>query len=453
MSDVSHALYGDLFGDADVSAQFSSSAALQAMLDVESALAETQAALGIVPAAAAAAIARVSRAEQYDVAALAREAAIEGNVVIPLVRSVRRAAAAQYPDAESWVHFGITSQDVVDTALVLQLRAAVPLIVRRLESLAADARGLAHAHARTLMSGRTWLRQAAPTTFGLIAAGWTEALDRVADGLRQALERAAVVQLGGATGSLASLGGQGKLLVERVGARLGLGVPNLSWHAHRDRIAALACAHGVVCGTLGKIARDIALLGQDELGELDHMSGGGSSAMPQKRNPVGCAVALAAATRAPGLVAAMLAAMPQELERGLGGWHAEWETMAVLVSITGGAARACGEAIASIDVRPERMLENVASSRGAILAEALTLGLTSRMGREQSHAAVARACVRSRIERRPVGDVLLEDPEVTRHSIARDDVDRWMDPAQYVSAAETLVSAVLSAGRPSDVRD
>ena len=453
MSDLRSGLYDNLFGDEEVAAHLSSHAALQAMLDVERVLAETQAALGIVPAASAAAIAKAARADHYDVATLARQAASDGNAVIPLVRELRRVAAVDHPDAANWVHFGITSQDVSDTALVLQLRAAIPLIVRRLEAVAADTRQLAGAHARTLMTGRTWLRQAAPTTFGLVAAGWTEAVDRVAGGLQLALERASVVQLGGATGSLAAVGPQRRELVERVGVRLGLSVPNMSWHAHRDRLVALACAHGVVCGTLGKIARDISLLGQDELGELEQMSGGGSSTMPQKRNPVGCAVALAAAVRAPGLIAAMLAAMPQELERGLGGWHAEWDTMTTLVSVTAGAARACSETIAEIDVRPERMLGNVALGRGAILAEALAVGLTPRMGRQQAHAAVARAGERSRAERRAVADVLLEDPEVVRHGIARADVDRWMDPAEYVNAAEELVSAVMHAGRLSDVRD
>jgi 3-carboxy-cis,cis-muconate cycloisomerase len=278
-----------------------------------------------------------------------------------------------------------------------------------------------------------------------VAAGWMDALHRASDGLRQRLDEACVVQLGGATGTLAPFGHHGREVVERLAERLGLHPPRLPWHAHRDRLARLASDLAITCGTLGKIARDVALLGQDEIGEVQLTSGGGSSTMPHKHNPVHCAVMLAAATRAPGLVATMLAAMPQESERGLGGWHAEWETMAALTAVTAGAARAGNDAMGAIEVHPERMLRNLKITRGAVMAEAVMFGLATRVGRQRAQAAVTRASTRSRDEQRDLADALLEDQEVTLWDVQRRDVEQWMDPSRYADAAEALVNAALQA--------
>lgn len=443
MSDRDPHPYAALFGDAEIARHLSGRATVATMLEVEAVLAESQAAVGIVPPAAAVLIAQAARTTQPDVDALSREAATEGNLAIPVVRELRRAVSARDAGAADFVHFGATSQDIIDTAIVLQLGAAVPLIATRLDAIATTALKHAKAHATTPMAGRTWMQQATPVTFGLTAAGWADLAARVARSLRKALAEAMVVQLGGASGTLAAMGPDGVRVMEEAAQRLKLSAPPRPWHAQRDRLAALGCALGVVCGALGKIARDIALLAQTEVGELTLSAGGGSSTMPHKRNPVGCAVALAAATRAPGLVATLLAAMPQELERGLGGWHAEWETLTELVSITGGAARAVDESVAAVSVDRERMQENLARTHGANLAEAYVLALTRQIGRERAHKAVARASARAIAEKRSIADLLSEDADVGT-SVDRALLQQLLDPARYLGAASTFVERVIA---------
>jgi 3-carboxy-cis,cis-muconate cycloisomerase len=448
MSDGS-GLYRELFGDAGVSAQLSDAATIQAMLDVEVALAAAQAQRGIIPATAATAIAGAARAENFDATTIAQQAAAAGNIAIPLIAELRRCVAATDAASAAWVHFGATSQDIIDTALVLQLRTAIPRVRARLDAAAKTARTLASAHARTLMVGRTWMRHATPVSFGLTTAGWADALDRVARRLDAALHEASVVQLGGAAGTLAALGQQGLSIADDVAARLGLANPAMPWHTQRDRVATLACALGVACGTLGKIARDVALLSQPEVGELDLAGGGGSSAMPHKRNPVDCAVAIAASLRAPGLVATVLAAMPQEHERGLGGWPAEWETLTNLLSITAGSARAVEALLASIDVRPDRMLKNLEVGRGVIMSEAITLALAPTLGHEKAHERVARAAADVDKTGKSFLDALSGDPEILR-AIDRATLERLIDPAGYLGQAPELIARVRRAAEHTD---
>ncbi len=310
----------------DAERAFADETRVQKMLDVEAALARAEAQAGIVPAPAAEAIARAARVDRFDLPSLMAEAHPAGNLAIPLVKHLTRTVAQDHPDASRYVHWGATSQDIIDTALVLQLREAVPIVVGDLRRAASAAARHARQHARTTMPGRTWLQQATPVTFGLKAAGWLDALVRTTGNVETALTAVSVLQFGGASGTLASLGADGLNVASRLGALLDLEVPALPWHAHRDRLAALACALGVACGTLGKIARDLALLGQTEIQEAIEPPAdtGGSSTMPHKRNPVRASRVLSAAIRAPGLVSTMLSAMPQEHERGLGGWQAEW---------------------------------------------------------------------------------------------------------------------------------
>ena len=312
--------YPVLFGDPAVTAALGPRALVQSMLDVEAALAEVEAALGIIPATAAVAIRAAADAGLYDLAALSSEAAESGNLAIPLVQHLTREVALRDAAAARHVHWGTTSQDILDTALVLRLQAAVPPILSHLDRASTAAATHARRFIDAVMPGRTWLQQATPITFGLKAAGWLDSLGRQQRALAAALEDARVLQFGGASGTLAALGAAGPDVAARLGERLGLRVPDLPWHAHRDRLASLACALGVACGVCGKIARDLALLAQTEVGEAaeSRERGGGSSTMPHKRNPVSSSIALAAAVRAPGLVATMLSAMPQEHERGLG---------------------------------------------------------------------------------------------------------------------------------------
>jgi len=436
-------LFGALFGDDEAASHLSDRARLQAMLDVEAALADAEAELGIVPRSCATPIRSAARADLYDIAAIAGEAAAAGNLAIPLVRHLTRHVAASDPDAARYVHWGATSQDIIDTGLVLQLRAAVPVVLRSLTRAEAAAARLAREHIATPMAGRTWLQQATPITFGLKSAGWLDALHRQRLAIDAALQEASVLQLGGASGTLASLGEHGAAVSARLAGMLGLALPDIPWHAQRDRLAQLACALGVACGVLGKIGRDIGLLAQTEVGEAAEAQGGGSSTMPQKQNPVQASVAVAASVRAPGLVATMLAAMPQEHERGLGGWQAEWTVLPELVLVTAGASRAVADALVTLQVNPTRMRANLDATRGLALAEAVTMALAGSMGKREAHARVEEASRRAIAGRLSLAEALAGDAEVARY-MTRDEIDRRLQPESYLGEARTFVERVLA---------
>lgn len=413
------------------------------MLDVEAALAEVEAAIGVIPRAAARSIRACARAESLDEALIESEAQRDGNVAIPMIRQLTARVSASDSEAARYVHWGATSQDVIDTALVLQLRAAVPAVTADLRR-AADA-SAAHAvrHAKTTMAGRTWLQQATPITFGLKAAGWCDALDRASNHLESALGDACVLQFGGASGTLAALGTRGPEVAAGLGQTLGLPVPPIPWHSHRDRLASLACALGVATGTAGKIGRDLGLLAQTEVGEAHEPDGrgGGSSTMPHKRNPVRAAIAIAAAIRAPGLVATMLSAMIQEHERGLGGWQAEWGTIPELVSTAGEAAEAIAGAIEGLAVDPDRMRTNVNMTGGLILAESIAMRLAPEMGRREAHAAVAQAARRAAAGE-SFAEILASDAVVSA-VLDRAEIEKALSADGYLGATETFIAAVL----------
>jgi 3-carboxy-cis,cis-muconate cycloisomerase len=352
---------------------------LAAMLEVEAALARVQARAGVIPAEAAERIAAACRPERYDAAALGEAAAGSGNPVVPLVTALRAAAG---PKAAEHVHHGATSQDILDTAAMLVAYRALGPLLDDLRGAADAAAELARAHRGTPMPGRTLLQQAVPVTFGLLAAGWLTALDGAADWLERLRHTRLAVQLGGPAGTLAGIGGgpagtlagigggregapgdRGGLdLPAALAGELGLAVPVLPWHTDRTRIAELAGALGTAAGALGKVARDVTLLAQTELGEVSEGRPGGSSSMPHKRNPVAAVSALAAAAQAPGLVATLLAAMPQELQRAAGGWHAEWRALRELLVSTGSAAAWVRACLTGLEVHLERMLANLAGT-------------------------------------------------------------------------------------------
>ena len=436
-------LFGPLFGDDEVAGHLSDRARLQAMLDVEAALADAQAELGIIPRSCAAPIRAAARASLYDHGAIAAEAVKAGNLAIPLVRDLTRHVAAAAPDAARYVHWGATSQDIIDTGFALQLRAALPPIVRHVERAEAAAARLAREHIDTVMAGRTWLQQATPITFGLKAAGWVDALDRQRAAIAEARDDATVLQFGGAAGTLASLGDHGPAVAERLAAALGLASADIPWHAHRDRLVRLACALGITCGVLGKIAGDLALLAQTEVGEAVEAQGGESSTMPHKQNPVGASVVIAASIRAPGLVATMLAAMPQEHERGLGGWQAEWAALPELLLVTAGAARTMATMLETLNVDATRMRKNLDLTHGLVLAEAVTMALAVRVGKADAHARVEEASRRAIRDGISLADALAADPEVMRH-MARDEIERRLSPDAYLGAARTFVERVLA---------
>ena len=442
MSSGASDLLNPLFGDATVGEQLSDRARVQAMLDVEAALADVQADLDIIPRTAVAPIRAAAQADRYDLNAIAAEGAIDGILTIPLIRHLTKQVRTIDSGAARYVHWGATSQDIMDTALVLQLQRAMPPMLALLDRAAAAAAAHARRHIDTVMAGRTWLQQSTPVTFGLKAAGGLDALDRQRAALAIALDNTRVLQFGGASGTLAALGEQGVAVAERLASRLNLIAPDIPWHAHRDRLARFGCALGVTCGTLGKIARDVALLAQTEVGEATEGKGGRSSAMPHKQNPVGASVALAAAVSAPGLVATLLVAMPQEHERGLGGWQAEWETLPELVLLTAGASRAVATLLEELVVNETRMRENLLMTRGLIASEAVAMALAVHVGRSEAHRLVEEAARRARSAGGTFADALAADPAVTHH-LTRADIDRHLAVEHYIGAARALVERVV----------
>jgi len=439
-------IFDSLFGDPAADAHLSDASRVSAMLRVEVALAKAEASLGVIPASAVSAIERGANIANFDLAALGDGAVLAGNLAIPLVRELTEHVARIDADAARYVHWGTTSQDVIDSGMVLQLREALAIVFASLSRASDAAAALAERHVATAMPGRTWLQHATPITFGLKAAAWMSALDRARVQVASALAHALVLQLGGASGTLAALGERGSDVAIAMGKELNLAVPDLPWHAHRDRFATLACALGVATGTMGKIARDVSLLAQTEVAEAFEGGAegrGGSSTMPQKRNPVGASVVLAASLRAPGLVATMLTAMPQEHERGLGGWQAEWETLPELVHLAAGAARHVAEMLDGLEVDVKRMRANVDITNGVALAESVSMVLAAHIGKFDAHRTIGAASRRAIAEDRALADVLAEMPEVTKH-LSKEEITRMLTPENYLGASVQLVRAAVA---------
>jgi 3-carboxy-cis,cis-muconate cycloisomerase len=432
---------------------FSPSATVQRMLDVEAALSRALAAAGVIPPDAVAPIEAACRVEYIDADALTEAAARAGNLAIPLVKQLTARVAEHAPDAAKYVHWGATSQDIIDSGMVLQLRDALDRIDAYVDALCAALARQAQAHRDTPVIGRTWLQQALPMTLGLKFAQWLDALERHRVRLAQLRERALALQFGGAAGTLASLGDAAQAVAQRLSQELALPLPALPWHTQRDRIAEAATVLGLLTGTLGKIARDVSLQMQTEIGELAEPSSkgkGGSSTMPHKRNPVGCAAVLTASIRVPPLVATMLAAMVQEHERALGGWQAEWETLPEIARLCAGALANVIEIVDGLNVDDQRLQENLGLTRGLIFGEAVMLALGAALGRLQAHELVEHASREAVQTGRTLRDVLGEMPDVMRVLDAHR-LDALFDPANYSGQARQFVDAVLEryrAARP-----
>jgi 3-carboxy-cis,cis-muconate cycloisomerase len=357
---------------------FSDNSVLQAMLDFEAALARAEARAGVIPASAAAAIADAARADGFDTAALARQALRAGTPAIPLVRMLTERVRDRDAAAAGFVHWGATSQDVVDTALVLLLKQCRTVLAADHDRVLRGLRRLSGEHANTVMLGRTLLQPAPPVTFGLKAAGWFAAIRRGWARVASRFDEALYLQFGGASGTLAALGDRGLAVSEALGEELGLKCPDAPWHGHRDRLAALMAALSIYTASLGKMALDIALLMQYEVGEAAEPGGdgrGGSSSMPHKRNPTACMLAIAASKRVPGLLANFVAGMVQEHERAVGGWQAEWTTVQGIVQSAGVALESMAEVAEGLTVDPSRMRANIEATHGAIFSERAKLML------------------------------------------------------------------------------
>ena len=432
-----------------LAAVFADESVLAAMLRFEVALARCQARMGMIPAAAAKSIAAAAAARGFNAASLAGRTLQAGTPAIPLVQALTEQVRRRDPAAAGYVHWGATSQDVADTALVLLLQRVQPMVDSDLDRLEEALHRLARQHRRTVMLSRTLLQAAPPTTFGLKAAGWLAAVHRSRARWDAAFQESAVLQFGGASGTLAALGKKGIALGETLARELGLGFPDAPWHAHRDRLAALLCACGVLTGVLGKMARDLSLLAQTEVEEAAeaHVQGrGGSSTMPHKRNPVGCAVALAAAVRLPGLVAGFLSGMLQEHERGLGGWQAEWPVIAAAFQTTGAAAAAMAEVAAGLSVNARRMRANIAATRGQVFAERAMMLAGEALGRDAAHKILEEAASRSRKENRNLGEVLATMPEVQDrlHPRVLADLEH---PEHYLGVADGFLKRQLDSAQ------
>ncbi len=439
-------LYDELYSYAALEQIFSDESCLKSILRFEAALALAEGHTGVIPQGAAQKIAECCAAGHFDLSAVAHDASQVGNIAIPLVKMLTEAVARQDKDAARFVHRGSTSQDAIDTGFILQLREALVLVEEDLGQLAGTLARLARRHRTTLVVARTWMQQALPTTFGLVAAGWLDAVLRHRQRLVEIRPRILSLQFGGAAGTLAALRRDGPEVARALAGELQLTLPAAPWHAHRDRFAEIATFFGLLTGTLGKIARDISLHTQTEVAELFEPTGqgrGGSSTMPHKRNPVTCAVVLAASTRIPGLVGTILSAMQQEHQRGLGGWHSEWETLPQIVRLSGGALRHLTEMLPHLEVDAEQMQRNLHATNGLIFAEAVSSAIADRLGKMQAHHLVEASCKKSLEERRPLKDVLRDDPELRGH-LTPAELDSLFDAKNYLGSAEEFLDRVIA---------
>ncbi|MCK0551262.1 3-carboxy-cis,cis-muconate cycloisomerase [Pseudomonas syringae pv. aptata] len=425
---------------------FSDEGRVQGMLDFEAALARAQARVGLIPPEVVAHIELSCDARLFDFDALAIAIGSAGNSAIPLVKALGKQIAARSAEAERYVHMGATSQDVMDSGLVLQLRRAIALLERDLTRLADAMAEQAQRYACTPLAGRTWLQQATPVTLGMKIAGWLGAVTRHRQRLNEIKPRLLCLQFGGASGSLAALGDQAFSVAEALADELQLALPEQPWHTQRDRLVEFAGLLGLIAGSLGKLGRDVSLLMQTEVGEVFEPSApgkGGSSTMPHKRNPVGAAVMISTATRVPGLVGTMLSAMPQEHERSLGLWHAEWETLPELCCLVSGSLQQALQVIPGLQVDAERMAINLQSTKGLVLAEAVSIALAQRIGRDAAHHLVEQCCRRAVEQSAHLRQVLGETPQVSEQ-FSSDELDRLLDPAHYLGQARHWVERAVA---------
>ena len=414
---------------------------LRAMLDAEAALARAQARVGLIPAGDAEAIERACAAEDYDAGAIGAEAASSGNPVIPLVRAIRERVDAAAADH---VHVGATSQDIVDTAATLVARRALEPLNDDLEACAEACEELARTHRHTLMAGRTLMQQALPTTFGLKAAIWMWGLTAAWFDLVE-LRRRLPPQLGGAVGTLAAFGDRGLEVAAAFYDELG--VPRFvpfPWHTDRTRIGKLAGALGVAAGAVAKPAGDIVLMAQTEVGEVREGTpgAGGSSTLPQKRNPIAAVSARACADQAPGLVATLLGAMAHEHERAAGAWHAEWRPLSTLLVTVGSAASWLRESLEHLEVDATRMRANVDLTGGLLLSERVSAALTPLLGRTATQDLLERAAKEADAGERPFAQILMDAPEVAER-MEPHEVAALLDPAAYLGSADALIERAL----------
>ena len=461
-------LFGGVFARGGVEA--GDIAWLQAMLDAEAGLARALERAGLAPAGSGEAVTATARADNFDPNELGELAALTGNPVPGLARALARRVPQT---AVSAVHRGATSQDILDTAAMLLAKRAIDVMLADLAQAAEAAAGLAEAHRASIMIGRTLLQQAVPVTFGLIAAGWLTSVDEAREGLAAVRSRRLAVQFGGAAGTLASLGEAGQQVAALLAEELGLAVPVLPWHTDRLRIIDLGAALARVAAALGKIARDVTLLAQSEVGEVSEGGGspaarspdpqgpaasprrGGSSAMPHKHNPVASIAVLGCTRQVPGLLGILVSNSEQELQRAAGAWHAEWEPLTALLRLTGSASSWAAELLSGLTVDTSRMAANLAATKGLPLAEHVASLLAGVLGPAQAHDLVAEAGARAVGAGLPLRDVLLSVPKLEERlsaaGITAEQIDSALEPAGYLGATDAFIAAALEAHQSLEV--
>jgi 3-carboxy-cis,cis-muconate cycloisomerase len=439
-------LLAPLFSSPAMRAIVDDRARLQRMLDFEAALARAEAAVGVIPAEATGPIVAACDAKLYDLGAIAEASTGGGNLAIPLVKLLTAQVKKTDAAASGYVHWGATSQDVIDTALMLDLRAGIDALTADLDKAVAGFKASAERHRNTAAVARTWLQHALPMPFGLKLAGYAAALERSRGRLARLRQEALALQFGGAVGTLAALGERGLAVSEKLAQELGLPLPDAPWHGHRDRIAEIASALAILAGTCGKIARDISLLMQTDVQEAFEPAAagrGGSSTMPHKRNPVGSVVALAAAALAPQYAATILAGMVQEHERATGGWQAEWPTFPALLMAASAGLASIVDIAEGLEVDPARMRANLDATHGLIMAEAVSFALAEKLGKSDAHKLVEEAGKKAVADKRGLKDVLANDKRVTAQ-LSKDELERLFDPLSYQGVAQAFIDRQLA---------
>ncbi|ENX13154.1 3-carboxy-cis,cis-muconate cycloisomerase [Acinetobacter sp. CIP 64.2] len=444
-------LYASLFYQPEVTAIFSDQALLSYMIQAEVALAKAQAQVDVIPASAATMVEQVGHnaVTQIDMDALATATGLAGNIAIPLVKQFTALVKQQDEDASRYVHWGATSQDMIDTATILQCRDALALIEQQLQQAYQVSLKQAQQYRHQVMIGRTWLQQALPITLGHKFARWAAALKRDLDRLQAMKPRVLTAQLGGAVGSLASLQDQGSAVVQAFAAQLDLTAPECTWHGERDRMVELASTLALIVGNVGKMAKDWSLLMQTEIAEVFEPAAkgrGGSSTMPHKRNPVAAASILAAANRVPALMASMYQSMVQEHERALGAWHAEWLAIPEIFQLCAGALERSCDVIEHMQVNPDAMQRNLECTQGLIMAEAVMMALAPKLGRLHAHHLVEQACQQAIAQQQHLKVILSAMDEVNAH-FNNQALDELFQPATYLGNIQAQIDAVLHAAQ------
>ncbi|HTZ80358.1 MAG TPA: 3-carboxy-cis,cis-muconate cycloisomerase [Stellaceae bacterium] len=440
------AIFGGLYGTEEMRGVFADTALLQRMLDVEATLARAEAKLGVIPAAAAKAIAGAARLDRIDFEAVAAGARLAGYPAAALAKSLGKAVGA---DAAKFVHWGATTQDIVDTAQVLQIRDGLALIERDLRALVAALAKQADKHRNAVMAGRSFLQQALPVTFGYKCAVWLAPFIDHIDRLKELRPRVLKVQFGGAVGTLASLGDKGRAVTLGLAEELGLAAPDAPWHVARDAIAETGSFLGLVAGSLAKLATDVILLAETEVGEVAEPAEagrGGSSTMPQKRNPIASTYIVAAARGVHALLPMLFTAMAQDQERASGAWQSEQLALPQMFLLAAGALAQAVPLAAGLEVDAKRMLANLDLTEGLILSEAVMMALAEKIGRDAAHHQVTEVAAKAAKTRRRFAEVLKGVPEIRRHL---DDaaLARALDPAHYLGEAGAVIDRVLARAR------